>query len=126
IDLDKQSAQITALSIVAPELSYDNLKAPKQSRGFDYGHIALTNLNIDAEDIYGSADSVLIKLNEFAFKEKSGMNIQELSGDFQYTSTAFLAKDFLFKTNNTRIGNRIEVRHPNLLEIAKSLEKGRL
>jgi hypothetical protein len=126
VDLDKQSAQIAALSIVAPELSYDDLKAPKQSRGLDYGHIALTNLNIDAEDIYGSADSVLIKLNEFAFKEKSGMNIQELSGDFQYTPTVFLAKDFLFKTNNTRIGNRIEVRHPNLLEIAESLEKGRL
>mgnify|MGYP000075697172 FL=1 len=77
IDLDKQSAQITALSIVAPELSYDNLKAPQQSRGFDYGHIALTHLNIDAEDIYGSADYVLIKLNEFAFKEKSGMTVHE-------------------------------------------------
>jgi hypothetical protein len=126
INLDKQSAQIAALSIIAPELSYDDLKAPKQSRGLDYGHIALTNLNIDAEDIYGSADSVLIKLNEFAFKEKSGMNVQELSGDFQYTPTAFLAKDFLFKTNHTRIGDRIEVRHPNLLEIAKSLEKSRL
>jgi hypothetical protein len=126
INLDKQSAQIAALSIIASELSYDDLKAPKQSRGLDYGHIALTNLNIDAEDIYGSADSVLIKLNEFAFKEKSGMNVQELSGDFQYTPTAFLAKDFLFKTNHTRIGDRIEVRHPNLLEIAKSLEKSRL
>lgn len=126
IDLDEQSAQIGAISIVAPKLTYDDLNAPEQLKGLDYGHIALSNLTIDAEKIYGSADSVSVLLNKFGFNEKSGVAIQELSGKFQYTPTAFLATSFLFKTPHSKIQNRVEIKHPNLPEIAKSLEKGQL
>ncbi|MDP5138917.1 MAG: translocation/assembly module TamB, partial [Spirosomaceae bacterium] len=126
LDINEQYAQISSIALNAPQLTYDDLKAPAQPRGLDPGHIALSNFVIDAKDIYGSADSVVIALKKLTFKEKSGVTLEELSGDFQYSPRLFLANNFLFKTPNTSIGNTIEIRHPNLLEIAESLEKADL
>ena len=65
-------------------------------------------------------------MKAFSFTEKSGVTIQELSGGFQYSSQLLLANNFLLTPPNTSIGNTIEIKHPNILEIAESLEKADL
>ncbi len=126
LDVSKLNAQLASFSVVASKLTYDDLSAPVQVRGLDYGHLALTDFVIDAERIYGSTDSVDIDLKTLTFKEKSGINVQELSGEFRYSPKLFVANNFLFKTPNTQIGNRIRVEHPNLVQLAESIGKARL
>lgn len=126
LDINEEYAQIASIVLDASKLTYDDLSAPIQTRGLDYGHIALSDFVIDAEDIYGSVDSVKIALNEFRFKDKSGINLQELSGEFQYSPKLLVADNFLLKTPNTKIGNQIRVEHPDLLQIAETPEKAQL
>lgn len=126
LDVSQLKAQLTSFSIAASKLTYDDLSAPVQVRGLDYGHLDLTNFAINAERIYGSADSVDIDLKTLAFKEKSGLNVQELSGEFQYSPKLFVANNFLLKTPNTQIGNRIRVEHPDLVQLAESIGRARL
>lgn len=126
IELSKETVKLAAINLNAPTFTYDDLNAPRIGKGFDAGHVSFTNFVLDANRIFASADSACTDLRQLAFKEKSGVAVQQFSGKLTYLPTRFTAENLNFQTPFSKIGNRIDIRHPKLTEIAESLEKATL
>jgi len=82
--------------------------------GMDYGDLELTNLNLDADDVFYSLDSVSGKINSFTMRDKSGLDIKSLQTEFLYSENAAYLKDLYLETPNTLLQDRIVARYESL------------
>src|SRR5690606_28630827 len=68
-------------------VSFDDNSAPRLSKGMDYAHMNLQDLQVALNDLYYSTDSISGEIDQFSFRERSGLEIQKLETQFAYTST---------------------------------------
>lgn len=124
--------QVEAENILLSDnhIRYDDSTQVPLERGMDYGHMDLQGLNMDLQNFYFSMDSISGSLRQLQMQEKSGLDIQQLHTDFQYTPTGILLNALLLETPNTRIQDQIQVFYPSLESISDDLGslafKGRL
>lgn len=84
-------------------LQFDNDNNLQVKYGIDYSHFKGDSVTLDANDLLLSADSISGKINKGSFNEQSGFVLNELQGEFLYTNTQTLIKDFLLKTPGTEL-----------------------
>ncbi|MBP5570953.1 MAG: translocation/assembly module TamB domain-containing protein [Prevotella sp.] len=59
---------------------YDDRSQPQQAEGMDYSHLSLNEINIALDSVSFNDEGLLLRVKEAAMKEKSGMELRELSG----------------------------------------------
>ena len=86
IDLGAGVYQVASLDWHGGTLNYDNRWAPA-TKGFDYNHIGLTDINLRADTIRFSPQGLTLDFKHCAMNERCGIEIQELSGGLRLDST---------------------------------------
>lgn len=123
------------IDIKNTNISFDDNSAPRLRKGMDYAHMGIKDLQVALNGLYFSTDSISGEIDEFSFKERSGLEIQKLETQFAYTNTGILLEDLLLQTPNTRISDYVSVKYPSLealsenpelIELNINWEKGRL
>lgn len=112
---------VSADKIVLQEINakyVDNNQARMQ--GFDYGNIAISNLQGELTDLYYSSDSISGSLKSLMAKDRSGFNLKKLQGDFVYTEQGAIIKNLLAQTPRTTIRDYIKISYPSLDAISKN------
>ena len=79
IDLGTETYTIESVDWVNGALAYDQNYQP-HIEGLDFNHIDLTHLNIGIDSIYYHDPTLRLNMRHVALKEKSGMQITDLSG----------------------------------------------
>ena len=59
---------------------YDDRSQPQQTEGMDYSHLSLNEINMALDSVSFNDKGLLLRVKEAAMKEKSGMELRELSG----------------------------------------------
>ena len=59
---------------------YDDRSQPQQAEGMDYSHLSLNEINMALDSVSFNDKGLLLRVKEAAMKEKSGMELRELSG----------------------------------------------
>ena len=85
IDLGKSIYQVSSLRWDNGRLSYDNRFEPDVA-GFDYNHIALTDISLGIDSISYTPAGTSFYVNHTSLKEKSGLEIAELKGGVRLDS----------------------------------------
>ena len=67
-------------------LKYDN-NFETRTQGLDYNHISLTDINIGIDTLFYHAPKLTMALRSCSFKEKSGIEVRELSGPIALDSS---------------------------------------
>lgn len=80
-----------------------------QADGLDFNHLSLTQLHIKADSLYYSPDNTSIALRELSFKEKSGLELNHLSGDVRLDGDKLSVPAFELKTAESRLMADIEM-----------------
>jgi len=88
---------------------------------FDYSDIYLTNLNLNAEDFYYSADTISGNLISFTFRDKSGLYLKSLQTDFLYGSRSTYLKNLFLETPNTILRDEIVLKYPSLETLTEKM-----
>lgn len=101
------------------ELRYDDSTQTPVSRGMDYAHMHIRPLDLDLRDLYFSMDSISGSLKSLKMHEKSGLRINRLHTDFQYTTTGVVLDDFFLETPHTLLQDQIRIHYPSLESIAE-------
>ena len=83
-------------------VQFDNLSA-KPTKGIDFNHLKITNLNLGAKDLNFNSNSIFVRVNNGSFKDKSGFILNELKGDATYTDQQIKLANFILKTPFTSI-----------------------
>src|SRR5690606_4427944 len=122
-----------ALRNIAFNFKDDNI-APTPM-GIDYGDMELTNINLEARDIYYSIDSISGNISAFTLQDKSGLEIRSLKTEFLYSNNAAYARNLYLETPYTLLRDGVGATYssieslenePGEIYINANLENSRL
>lgn len=114
---------VNELNIDRLNFEFDNNNAIKISKGIDYNHIKINDLNLNLESLALQGDSYSGEIQVFNFKEQSGFVLHELTTDFNYTSTSAHLKNLYLETPQTVLKDHISIRYPSLESLSEHLNR---
>jgi len=97
LDLYKGLYQVDKLSWTGGKLNYDMNYEPKAG-GLDFNHLALDSLTLAADSFYFCDSKLDIKIRRCNFREKSGISVTKLTGEFGMDSTKIWLPDLELRT----------------------------
>ena len=115
------TVKLTKVTFADDDIQFDNNAVKALPKGIDYNHLNLKRLNVDADDILYSPTTISGKINQFAFSEKSGVQIKNFRTTFLYGQKQSFLKNLYLETPGTIIRDYIEVRYPSIAAVSKNL-----
>jgi len=107
-DLYKGLYHVNKLDWNNGRLKYDN-KFKIVSKGLDYNHISLTDINIGVDSLNYCGPKLNLRLRTCAFTEKSGIDVSEFTGPISLDSTHLSLPAINFKTPESSLTADIEM-----------------
>ncbi len=129
IDLENGLYQIGKIDWNDGSLTYDNRFEPRRE-GLDYNHLALSDIHLNIDSLVFKSPptgetEVAMKVGNASFQEKSGLNLEELSGTVDISDQRISLPDLKLRTPESSINaqvamdmNAFDEKHPGELSIA--------
>ena len=120
LDLQNGRYQFADITLKNTEASYDNNNdndnendngnshslnvSTSQLKGLDFNHLSFSNINIDIPKFsYVLTGDMTVLLRQLTARERSGLDIQELSAEISMDSLGIKAEKFVLKTTESDI-----------------------
>ena len=97
IDLGSQTYTVASVDWENGALQYDQNFQPR-IEGLDYNHLDLTDINIGIDSIYYHAPTLKLQMRSVALKEKSGLQVTDLTGPIVMENGSLRLPRFHLKT----------------------------
>ena len=94
--------RVDHVQITDNSLKYGSLYgAPKA--GLDFGHLAVSRLNLAADSIYNRGSAVRIDVDRLSLEERSGLTVRSMKGRFGMDSARLFLTDFRLRTASSSV-----------------------
>jgi hypothetical protein len=120
------NVKVGQIRIVNNDIRYDDNNSPAQSKGMDFAHLNIKDLNIDLQDFIFSPDMIAGALKSGSFNEKSGLKLQEFHTNFAYGAQETYLRNLLVRTPNTILRDELSLRYANMDQLTKDIAKVKL
>ena len=121
VDLETQTYTVESVDWSNGALQYDQNFLPR-IEGLDYNHLDLSDIRIGIDSIYYHDPTLRMKLRQVALKEKSGLQVTDLSGPITMENGSIKLPKFRLKTPNSEI--EVEMDMP--LSLTDSIDPGKM
>lgn len=101
-DLGEGNYQVGQFDWTDGELNYDN-KWKGRTKGIDYNHLALSNIEVGIDALQYHASKLKLNVRQMAFKERSGFDLQKLSGALALDSTKLYMRQVKMRTSSSNL-----------------------
>jgi translocation and assembly module TamB len=91
------------LSLLENNIVYDNTAKPEKKDGLDYFHLGIKDLNFVAKAAAFVDGNIKSRIERFSFKDKSGFQLDSLSGDVSVDTSVISVKNFVLRTPSSSI-----------------------
>ncbi len=115
------TVKLTKVAFANNDIQFDNNSQKPAARGIDYMHLGLKGLTVNADSILYSPTTISGKINQFAFSEKSGIQVKQFHTLFLYGQKQSFFKNLYLETPGTIIRDYIEVRYPSISSLSSNL-----
>ena len=102
IDLGQGNYKLGQLDCHIPRLQYDNRYQPTAG-GLDTNHVDLSDLTAKVDSLSFSDSGLNLALRSCSFKEKSGLQVDELTAKVELDSAAVHVQDLKLKTPDSQL-----------------------
>ena len=102
IDLGSETYTVGSVDWLNGAVAYDQNYEPR-IEGLDFNHIDLTHLNIGIDSIYYHDPTLRLNMRHLALKEKSGLQVTDLSGPIAMENGSIRLPKFHLKTPESDI-----------------------
>lgn len=116
------TVRVNEINLDDNKFRFDDESAARLSRGMDYGHLEMTDLDLHVKDFVFNVDSIAGEITEGRMKERSGFVLNTLQTKFLYGSQGGHLKDLLLQTPGTTLKRAAIVRWPSLEAIQKNVD----
>ncbi|MDJ1482047.1 translocation/assembly module TamB domain-containing protein [Cytophagaceae bacterium YF14B1] len=89
------------LSLADNHIIYDDFNSLQQTKGFDFAHMLLSYIQIEAEDVAYDKNTIAATINTLKFQEKSGFKLHNLKTKVLLTDTQAEAANLFVQTDNS-------------------------
>jgi hypothetical protein len=121
IDLGTETYTVGRVDWLNGALAYDQNYQPR-IEGLDFNHIDLTHLNVGIDSIYYHDPTLRLNMRHIALKEKSGLQVTDLSGPIVMENGSIRLPKFHLKTPESDI--LVDMDMP--LSLMDSIDPGKL
>ena len=121
IDLGTETYTVGSVDLVNGAVSYDQNFEPRVD-GLDFNHIDLTHPNVGIDSIYYHDPTLRLHMRHLALKEKSGLEVTDLSGPIVMENGSIRLPKFRLKTPESDI--YVEMDMP--LSLMDAVDPGKL
>lgn len=111
-DLNKSNYKLHQLKVKDTSVRYDN-KYEKPTDGLDVNHVSISDLNLSAESFVYDDPDIDVRITSCSFKEKSGIEVKELSGDVAVNSEGVHIPNLHLTTPDSRIDTNFSLNNNN-------------
>jgi len=105
-DLENGVYKADSVTLDDSALKYDDAHAPPAG-GLDTGHIDAKDIHLKADDVSYDGTQLDVKVKEGALKEKSGLEVKELSGSVSVDSAKVSVPDLHLKTSESSVDGSV-------------------
>ncbi|MBQ0116295.1 MAG: translocation/assembly module TamB domain-containing protein [Flavobacterium sp.] len=102
-------------------IQFDDWNKSQQKKGMDFGHLKLSDLNLETKKLSYTENRISGTVKEGNFKEKSGFILEALKTDFLYAAQEASLKNLYVKTPNTLLRDEVVLQYANLDQLTKNL-----
>lgn len=113
--------QLAKINFNNNELQYDDNNAPHLAEGFDASHLHIKNFTFDGNDLLFTPTVYSGNVNQLAFNEQSGVNVQKFHTQFFYSDTGVSLKNLLLQTDATILQNQVIIKYPSIEAASKNI-----
>ncbi len=110
------------VSITDFNFEFDNNNELEIQKGIDFNHLKINDLNFKGKTLAINNDAYSGTINSFAFSEKSGFQLNELTTEFKYSNQAASLKNLYLKTPQTTLQDNVLVTYPSIQSISENIE----
>jgi translocation and assembly module TamB len=110
IDLDE-------LKLFKDQFQFDDNKRIAAKEGVDPAHLDITNINVNANRIIYSADSIVATVKQLALQDKSGFIIDTTHANIFYSSKGITATELYLKTPLSIIQNAVLLKYDDIKQL---------
>ncbi len=107
-DLGEEKYIVAKAELKDGSVRYDN-NFEKPVDGLDTNHLHLSELNISVDSVSYSGPHLDANISHFAFKEKSGLQVENLSGKVALDSAHVSVKELQLKTPDSHLAADVEM-----------------
>ncbi|MCU0324367.1 MAG: hypothetical protein MUF45_03815, partial [Spirosomaceae bacterium] len=104
-------------------ITYDDNSKPKQSKGLDNAHLALSKLNFEIDNIHNLGSKTSLQLRNGRFFEKSGLNVIQLSSRIDLDDRLVNIQNFKVSTLRSSIENSTKISFGKDISLSSNLKK---
>lgn len=113
--------QLAKINFNNNELQYDDNNAPHVPEGFDASHLHIKNFTFNGDSLTFTPTVYSGNINQIAFNEQSGLNLQKFHTRFYYSDTGASLTNLLLQTDATVIQNQVIVKYPSIAAASKNV-----
>ena len=114
------NVKINNASFDRVNFAFNDQNATPVQKGMDYKHLDLTDLNLKANTISYSTETISGNINNFSVNDKSGLEIESLKTAFFYGQKRASLRKLYLKTPQTLIQDEINITYPSLASLSKN------
>ena len=108
LDLYKGLYEVGHLDWKGGRVHYDN-NFERPVAGMDFNHLALANMALKADSFYFCDSKIDVKIKEAQFKEKSGLQVDQLYGRFVMDSVKLQLPDLYLRTPSSNLQTTVDM-----------------
>src|SRR5690606_23213865 len=102
------------ITINNSNIDYDDRSAPRAPNGMDYAHLHLSEMNLVANEVLYSVDTIRTIITKASLKEQSGLVLNQMTAKFEMNPSGVALEDLLIKTPGSEIKRSAYISYPSL------------
>ena len=107
------------LSLNNNTIQFDDDNKPALKQGIDYSHLSANDLTLEADNLVMTPDSIAVSVKKGSVKEKSGLTLDQFSGDIVYANKQSYVRNLYIKTPGSEIKKALVVNYPSMDALTK-------
>ena len=107
------------LSLNNNTIQFDDDNKPALKQGIDYSHLSANDLTLEADNLFMTPDSIAVSVKKGSVKEKSGLTLDQFSGDIVYANKQSYVRNLYIKTPGSEIKKALVVNYPSMDALTK-------
>ncbi|TMI79565.1 MAG: hypothetical protein E6H10_15180, partial [Bacteroidetes bacterium] len=115
--------QISRFTTNDNAIEFNDDNKPAQPYGMDYAHLNAAHLTLQADNFVMNPDSLSMHISKGTMKEKSGFELDQLSGDVLYANNQSYVRNLYVKTPGSELKRTAVLHYESLDAMTKHPEK---
>ncbi|OSZ78426.1 hypothetical protein CAP35_09290 [Chitinophagaceae bacterium IBVUCB1] len=99
---------------------------PAYKDEFDTGHMRISSIDIDVNDLNITGDTIKAKLNNLSAKERCGLHVKKFKGDITVSPNASIINNLLLETDNSKLERYYAMQYTRFPDFLDYLNKVRM